>query len=70
MTNIFWIQVYDSVLCRSFCIGFTDFIPKGKSLTHFTNIFSPNNFEKTILKMVECNSIRAHNIYSNLYDQH
>ena len=29
-----------------FCIGFIDFIFKGKTLTEFTNLFSPSNFEK------------------------
>ena len=29
-----------------FCIGFIDFIFKGKKLTDFTNLFSPNNFKK------------------------
>ena len=45
-TNIFRIQAYDSVTCEYFCIGFIDFMFKGKSLTEFTNLFSPNNFEK------------------------
>ena len=44
--NIFRIQAYDSVMCRYFCIGFIDFMFKGKTLTEFTNLFSPNNFEK------------------------
>ena len=26
-----------------FCIRFIDFMPKGKSLTDFTNLFSSNN---------------------------
>ena len=29
-----------------FCIGFIDFVFKGKNLTEYTNLFSPNNFEK------------------------
>ena len=29
-----------------FCIGFIDFMLKGKSLTDFTNLFSPNNFDR------------------------
>ena len=29
-----------------FCIGFIDFMLKGKNLTDFTNLFSPNNFIK------------------------
>ena len=45
-TNIFRVQAYDSVMCGYFCIGFIDFILKGKTLTEFTNLFSPNNFEK------------------------
>ena len=45
-TNIFRIQSYDSVMCGYFCIGFIDFMFKGKTLTEYTNLFSPNNFEK------------------------
>ena len=33
-------------MCEYFCIGFINFMLKGKTLTEFTNIFSPNNFEK------------------------
>ena len=52
-TNIFRIQAYDSIKCGYFCIGFIDFMFKGKSLTDYTNLFSPNDFKKnddTILK--------------------
>ena len=47
-TNIFRMQVYNSVMCEYLliCTGFIDFMLKGKSLTDFTNIFSPNNFKK------------------------
>ena len=45
-TNIFRIQANDSVMCGYFCIGFIDFMLKGKTLTEFTNLFSPNNFKK------------------------
>ena len=45
-TKIFRIQAYVSVMCRYFCIGFIDFMFKGKTLTEYTNLFSPNNFEK------------------------
>ena len=44
--NIFRIQANDSVICGHFCIGFIDFMLKGKTLTEFTNLFSPNNFKK------------------------
>ena len=45
-TNIFRIQAYDSVMGGSFCIGFIDFMLKGKTLTEYANLFSPNNFKK------------------------
>ena len=45
-TNISRIQAYDSVMCGYFCIGFIDFILVGKTLTEYTNLFSPNNFKK------------------------
>ena len=45
-TNIFRIQAYDLIMCGYFCIGFIDFMLAGKTLTEFTNIFSPNNFKK------------------------
>ena len=45
-TNIFRIQSYDSIMCEYFCIGFIDFMLAGKTLTEFTNLFSPNNFKK------------------------
>ena len=44
--NIFRIQPFDSIMCRYFCIGFIDFMLAGKTLTEFTNFFSPNNFKK------------------------
>ena len=46
ITNIFRILAYDSVIGRYFCIRFIDFVLKGKTLTEFTNLFSPNNFKK------------------------
>ena len=46
IANIFRIQAYDSIMCGYFCIGFINFMLKGKSLTDNTNTFSPNNFKK------------------------
>ena len=40
-------------MCGYFCIGFIDFMLKGKILLAFTNLFSPNECkknEKIILK--------------------
>ena len=45
-TNVFSIQAYDSIMCGYFCIGFTEFMLAGKTLTEYTNLFSPNNFKK------------------------
>ena len=44
--NIFRIQAYDSIMCGYFWIGFIDFMLAGKTLTEYTNLFSPNNFKK------------------------
>ena len=46
IANIFRIQAYDSILCGYFCIGFINFMFKGKTLTDFTNLFSPYDFKK------------------------
>ena len=45
-TSIFRMQAYDSIMCRYFCIGFTDFMLDGKTLTEFTNLFSPSNLKR------------------------
>ena len=50
------IQAYDSVMCRYFCTGFTNFMLKGKSLLDYTNLFSLNECEKNdkiILKYIQ-----------------
>ena len=33
-------------MCVYFCIGFIDYILKGKSLLDYTNMFSTSQFEK------------------------
>ena len=45
-TNIYKIQAYDSLMCEYFCIGFIDFVVKGKSLLEYTNLFSPAEYKK------------------------
>ena len=45
-TNIFRIKAYDPIICGYFYIGFIDFMLKGKSLTDFANLSSPNDFKK------------------------
>ena len=45
-TDIFRIQIYDSIMCQYFCIGFIGFMLSGKTLTDFTNLSSSNNLKK------------------------
>ena len=46
ITNIYRIQAYDSIICEYLCIGFIDFMLKGKRLLENTNSFSPIDYEK------------------------
>ena len=48
-TNIYIIQAYGSIMCGYFCIGLIDLMLAGKTLTEFTNLFSPNNFKKMMI---------------------
>ena len=44
--NIFRIQANNSVMCGYFCIGIIDFMLAGKTLTDYTSLFSPHDFNK------------------------
>ena len=44
-TNIFRIQAYNSIMCGYFCILFVEFMFTGKTLSDFTNLFSPSDFK-------------------------
>ena len=46
ISNIFRLQVYDSIMCGYFCLAFIDFMFAGKTLLQFTNLFSPYDFKK------------------------
>ena len=46
IANIFRIQAYDSIMCGYFYTGFINFMFKGKNLTEYPNLFSPNYFTK------------------------
>ena len=47
ITKIYRIQAYDSKISRYFYIDFIDFILKDNSLLDCTNLFSPNEYEKS-----------------------
>ena len=43
-------------MCRYFCIGFFDFMLKGRTLLEYRNSFSPNDYgknDKAILKYLQ-----------------
>ena len=46
IANICRIQIYVSIICEYFCIGFIDFLLKSKNLLNYTNLVSPNDYEK------------------------
>ena len=46
ITNIYRIQAYSLIQCGYFCTGFIDFVLKDESLLDYTNLFSPNDYEK------------------------
>ena len=39
-------QACNSIMWGYLCIGFIDFMLKGKSFLDYTNLFSPNAYEK------------------------
>ena len=44
-TNIFRIQIQNSITCGYFCIGFIDFMLNGRSLLGYANLFLPYDYE-------------------------
>ena len=44
--NIYRVQANNSVMYGYFCIGFIDFMLAGKTLTDYTSLFSPHDFDK------------------------
>ena len=53
ITNICWIQAYDSIMCRHFCVTFVDFMLIGKKLLDYANLSSPNEYEKNEKKTLK-----------------
>ena len=44
--NILRIQSDDSIMCRFYIIAFIDYMIAGKTLLDYTNLFSPNDYQK------------------------
>ena len=70
LTNIYRIQAYDSVIYGYFSVGVIDITLKGRSLTGFTIIVSPNNKKKHDNIILNILKVRqAVDMYPNLNDQ-
>ena len=44
--NIFRVQTNNSIMCGYFCIRFIDFMLADKKQADYTNLFSPDDFDK------------------------
>ena len=53
-TNIYRIQVNNSITCGYFCIGFIDFMFPGKTLIDHTSLFLLDDFEKKDKIILNC----------------
>ena len=58
ITYIYRMQAYNSKMCGYLCIGFIDFMLKdNKSFLDYTNLFSPNEYEKNNKIMLKCSQL-------------
>ena len=44
--NIFKIKDNESIICGFYCIAFIEYMLSGKTLLHYTNLFSPSDYKK------------------------
>ena len=44
--NVFRIQYYSSIICRFYCITFTEYTAAGKTLLDYTELLCPNYYKK------------------------
>ena len=44
--NIFRIQDNESIMCGFYCIAFIEYMLAGKTLLDYTNLFSPNGYNR------------------------
>ena len=52
--NIYRVQATNSVMCGYLCIGFIDFMFAGKTFADYTNMFSPDDFNKNDSIIFSC----------------
>ena len=67
-TNIYRIQACDSIMCRQFYIGFTDFKLNNKRLADFTDYFSLDSFDEKKDKIIleYCLELEIKNLLNNI----
>ena len=53
-TNTYRIQAYDSIKCGNFCLGLIAFMMDSKILLDYTNLVSPNEYEKSNKMILKC----------------
>ena len=46
IANIYRIQACNLIMCGYFCVGFIDFMLKGKNSLEYKNLFSSNEYKK------------------------
>ena len=53
-TNTYTIQAYDSIKCGNFCLGLIAFMMNSRILLDYTNLVSPNEYEKSNKMILKC----------------
>ena len=53
-TNTYRIQAYDSIKCGNFCLDLIAFMMNSRILLDYTNLVSPNEYEKSNKMILKC----------------
>ena len=53
-TNTYRIQAYDSIKCENFCLDLIAFMMNSRILLDYTNLVSPNEYEKSNKMILKC----------------
>ena len=64
------IEAYGSIMCGYFCIGFTNFMLKVKSLLDYINLFSFNEYEKNDKIFSTTKKIKMKKIYCVIFGKY
>ena len=61
--DIYRIEANDSIVCKYFCVGFIDFMLKGKSLLDYTSLCSPNEYKRNDKMFLIARKLKMKKIY-------